>query len=384
MTIAKSVPEVYAKLGVRPVIHGSGTTTRYGGSLMRPGDDRGHARGLAGPRQPRRAQRGGGRRHRADARRRGRARHGRLDGRARAPGRRVHHRRRPRAHRAPARRHRAAQRVRHPARASLQLRPGLSRARRRPRRDRARAAHQAYELEDAIGERTAGVIYLVSPFTSPPGVLGVRGGLPDRARARRAGARRRGLDAAAAREPLPLPPRRRRSRDLQRRQGHPRAAEHRHPRGPAGPDPRGHAQREPEPGHRPRGEDLEGGDRRPGHGARAVPRRGRGGGDGAVPRGLARASSRRSRDIPGLRVVVEQDPVNRVIPHAVIYFEPEWTGPSAGRCSSRSRRASPTSTCSRARTRAATATRSRSIPSTSQPGDENVIVRRLREELTRR
>ena len=36
MTIAKSVPEVYAKLGVRPVIHGAGTTTRYGGSLMRP------------------------------------------------------------------------------------------------------------------------------------------------------------------------------------------------------------------------------------------------------------------------------------------------------------------------------------------------------------
>ena len=36
MTIARSVPDVYAKLGVRPVIHGAGTTTRYGGSLMRP------------------------------------------------------------------------------------------------------------------------------------------------------------------------------------------------------------------------------------------------------------------------------------------------------------------------------------------------------------
>src|ERR1700746_2864145 len=36
MTIAKSVPSVYAKLGVRPVIHASGTTTRYGGSRMRP------------------------------------------------------------------------------------------------------------------------------------------------------------------------------------------------------------------------------------------------------------------------------------------------------------------------------------------------------------
>src|SRR5262245_21439764 len=36
MTTAKPVPAVYARLGVRPVIHGSGTTTRYGGSLMRP------------------------------------------------------------------------------------------------------------------------------------------------------------------------------------------------------------------------------------------------------------------------------------------------------------------------------------------------------------
>ena len=30
------IPPIYAKLGVRPVIHGSGTTTRYGGSLLRP------------------------------------------------------------------------------------------------------------------------------------------------------------------------------------------------------------------------------------------------------------------------------------------------------------------------------------------------------------
>lgn len=34
------------------------------------------------------------------------------------------------------------------------------------------------------------------------------------------------------------------------------------------------------------------------------------------------------RDLPGLHAVVEQDPVNRVLPHAVIYFEPTWTGPS--------------------------------------------------------
>ena len=28
------IPAIYRRLGVRPVIHGSGTTTRYGGSLL--------------------------------------------------------------------------------------------------------------------------------------------------------------------------------------------------------------------------------------------------------------------------------------------------------------------------------------------------------------
>src|SRR5215470_10888339 len=36
MLTAKPIPGVYHKLGVRPIIHGAGTTTRYGGSLMRP------------------------------------------------------------------------------------------------------------------------------------------------------------------------------------------------------------------------------------------------------------------------------------------------------------------------------------------------------------
>src|SRR5262245_26474531 len=31
-----TIPSVYARLGVRPVIHAAGTTTRYGGSIMRP------------------------------------------------------------------------------------------------------------------------------------------------------------------------------------------------------------------------------------------------------------------------------------------------------------------------------------------------------------
>jgi len=34
--MSKPIPSIYKRLGVRPVIHGSGTTTRYGGSLLRP------------------------------------------------------------------------------------------------------------------------------------------------------------------------------------------------------------------------------------------------------------------------------------------------------------------------------------------------------------
>ena len=36
MSASKPNPEIYRRLGVRPVIHGSGTTTRYGGSRLRP------------------------------------------------------------------------------------------------------------------------------------------------------------------------------------------------------------------------------------------------------------------------------------------------------------------------------------------------------------
>ena len=31
-----TVPAIYRRLGVRPIIHGCGTTTRYGGSILRP------------------------------------------------------------------------------------------------------------------------------------------------------------------------------------------------------------------------------------------------------------------------------------------------------------------------------------------------------------
>ena len=50
-------------------------------------------------------------------------------------------------------------------------------------------------------------------------------------------------------------------------------------------------------------------------------------GDAERYRGDPRDEVESLADIPGLRVVVEQDSVNRVLPHAVIYFTPDWAGP---------------------------------------------------------
>ena len=223
MTIARSIPHVYARLGVRPVIHGAGTTTRYGGSLMRPEtieamreaaqalvniDELNEAAGAAIARML------GAEAALVTAG---------SDGGPRAPGRRVHHRRRPRPHRAAARRHRAAPRVRHPARPSLQLRPGVPRARRRPRRDRARAAHDGVRARARHRRADGGRHPPRLAVHEPARRARLRGGVPHRARARRARARGCGLDDPAARQPLPLPPRGRRSGHLQRGQGHPRA-----------------------------------------------------------------------------------------------------------------------------------------------------------------
>lgn len=36
MSAEQSMPSIYQNLGMTRVIHGAGTTTRYGGSLMRP------------------------------------------------------------------------------------------------------------------------------------------------------------------------------------------------------------------------------------------------------------------------------------------------------------------------------------------------------------
>ncbi len=225
MQTSKPVPEIYRRLGVRPVIHGSGTTTRYGGSMLRPEvletmreasralvnlDELNEAAGaaiarmlgaeaafvtagasaglilqaaacIAGP-DPAKI--------------------------TRLPDTHGH-----------------AQRDRDPARAPVRLRPGLPGGRRRPRRDRPGPAHPALRAggrdHRADGGGGPPDLALHEPARHPAARPGDR----HRPHAGRAGHRGCGLDAAAAREPHEVPAPRRRPGELQRRQGHPRAAD---------------------------------------------------------------------------------------------------------------------------------------------------------------
>ena len=89
-------------------------------------------------------------------------------------------------------------------------------------------------------------------------------------------------------------------------------------------------------------------------------------------------------DIPGLRAVVEQDGVNRVIPHAVIYFEPSWTGPSGRAVQLALAAGDPHIYVQQGLHQGGYFDEIAIDPINLQPGDEAIIARRLREELTRR
>jgi L-seryl-tRNA(Ser) seleniumtransferase len=241
---------------------------------------------------------------------------------------------------------------------------------------------QPFELEDAITERTAAVAYLVSPFTSPPGILSLEQVL--------AIAHRRGVpvvvDAASM-----LPPREnltkflRLGADLVSFSGG---------KGIRGPQSTGILA-----GRR----DL----------VRAVTL------NASPNQALARAAKtskeeiaglvtalelfmaedeaaemKRYRDvcttivealgeIPGLRMVVEQDPVNRVIPHAVIYFTPEWEGPGGHAVQVALAQGEPHVYVQQGAHQGGYVDEIAIDPINLQPGDEAILARRLREELTR-
>ena len=89
-------------------------------------------------------------------------------------------------------------------------------------------------------------------------------------------------------------------------------------------------------------------------------------------------------DIPGLRVVVEEDAVNRVLPHAVVYFTPDWVGPSGHAVQVALAQGEPHVYVQQGTHQGGCFDEIAVDPINLQPGDEAIVAARLREELTRR
>ena len=383
MTVGKSAPSVYTRLGVRPVIHGSGTTTRYGGSRMRPEtidamreaaqalvniDELNVAAGAAIARMlgaegalvtagsaaglvlqaaaciagddPARIARlpdVTGLRHEFVIQR---AHRFSYDQSYRVPG-------------------------------GVLVEIGLARR------------TMPHELENAIGPRTAGVVYLVSPFTSPPGIL------PFDEVCRIAHARDVPVlvDAASM-----IPPREnlfhhlRGGADLVAVSGG---------KGIRGPQSTGILA-----GRR----DLIRAAQLNASPNQAIGRAAKTSKEEIVGLVTAlelflgedeKAEMERYRevcasivdalgDLPGLRAVVEQDPVNRVLPHAVLYFEPSWTGPSGRAVQLALAAGDPHIYVQQGPHQGGYFDEIAIDPINLELGDEVILAVRLREELTRR
>jgi len=378
----KPVPAIYRRLGVRPIIHASGTTTRYGGSLLRPEaletmreasttlvnlDELNEAAGAAIARMLGAeaafvtAGASSGLILQAAACIAGAdpAKITRLPDTAGMRNEIVIQRA-----------HRFAYDQAYRVAGGVLVEIGLARR------------TQPFELEAAIGERTAAVAHLVSPFTSPPGVLTLEQVV--------AIAKKRGVpvivDAASM-----LPPREnltkflRLGADLVSFSGG---------KGIRGPQSTGILA-----GRR----DL----------VRAVAL------NASPNQALARAAKTSKEEIcglvtalecfmaedekaemkrytdvcaaivealgeiPGLRAVVEQDPINRVLPHAVIYFTPEWVGPSGHAVQVALAQGEPHIYVQQGAHQGGYFDEIAIDPINLQPGDEAVIAARLREELMR-
>jgi L-seryl-tRNA(Ser) seleniumtransferase len=89
-------------------------------------------------------------------------------------------------------------------------------------------------------------------------------------------------------------------------------------------------------------------------------------------------------DIPCLRAVVEHEPINRVIPHAVVYFTVDWDGPSGQAVQLALARGEPHIYVQQGTHQGGYFDEIAVDPINLQPGDEDLIARRLRQELTRR
>jgi D-glucosaminate-6-phosphate ammonia-lyase len=240
-----------------------------------------------------------------------------------------------------------------------------------------------HELESAIGPRTAGVVYLVSPFTSPPGIL------PFEEVCRIAHARGVPVlvDAASM-----VPPRDNLFRYLR---GGADLVIHSGGKGIRGPQSTGILA-----GRRDliRAAALNASPNQAiGRAAKTSKEEIIGvltalelflaGDEKAEMEGYRKVSAcivDALGDLPGLRAVVEQDGVNRVIPHAVIYFEPSWTGPSGRTVQLALAAGDPHIYVQQGPHQGGYGDEIAVDPINLQPGDEEIVASRLREELTRR
>lgn len=89
------------------------------------------------------------------------------------------------------------------------------------------------------------------------------------------------------------------------------------------------------------------------------------------------------RDMPGLHAVVEHDPVNRIVPHAVIYFTPDWQGPSGQDVRQALATGTPHIYIQQGTQQGGYFDEIAVDPINLQPGDEELLATRLRQELTR-
>jgi D-glucosaminate-6-phosphate ammonia-lyase len=91
----------------------------------------------------------------------------------------------------------------------------------------------------------------------------------------------------------------------------------------------------------------------------------------------------RVQDLPGIRAVVEQDTLNRVLPHAVLYFEPSWDGPSGSTVREALAAGVPHIYVQQGTQQGGYFDEIAVDPINLQPGEEEIVAARLRQELTR-
>ena len=90
------------------------------------------------------------------------------------------------------------------------------------------------------------------------------------------------------------------------------------------------------------------------------------------------------QDVPGIRALVEQDSFNRILPQAVIYFEPTWGGPAGHTIREALAAGIPHIYVQQGAQQGGYFDEISVDPFNLDPSDAEILAKRLREELTRR